>query len=467
MQRNMKLRHLGASVTLALIGVLGNGSWAQDQPTAPRTADDAEWRAQMDARLRQLEQENRELRQQVGQVADTQQALIKDAQSRGILTLDQRPEQTTPEFFDLNKYAAEGDFPGSIRLPGSNTSIQIGGFVQLDMLFDFDRIGSRDNFIPRTIPTDIGGAGETNFSARQTRLFVKTTTPTTNWGMLTTYVETDFFGSDNSAELRLRHAYGEVGDDNRLLGGQTWSVFVDASAFPATLDQEGASGEMITRRPQLRYTRELPSDFTWAISLEDPNPDFTNVSAIDGESLARFPALASNIRMKRDWGHLQLAGLLRQLTFDPDIGSRDHVWGWGLNFTGQINLFEKDKLQFQLAGGDAIADYMNDTNGVGLDGFFDGTDVHALMAAGAVLGYQHWWSKKWDSNFIYSVAWIEDDDDLPGSVYNSGQYAVVNLRWHPAERVMLGGELLYGVREDQDGDNGEAFRVQFSAQYRF
>ena len=43
----------------------------------------------------------------------------------------------------------------------------------------------------------------------------------------------------------------------------------------------------------------------------------------------------------------------------------------------------------------------------------------------------------------------------------------MNLRWHPAERVMLGGELLYGVREDQDGDNGEAFRVQFSAQYKF
>jgi hypothetical protein len=155
------------------------------------------------------------------------------------------------------------------------------------------------------------------------------------------------------------------------------------------------------------------------------------------------------------------------LTFDPDVGGRDHLLGWGVNFTGQIILFETDKLQFQIAGGDAIADYMNDTNGVGLDGFFDGDDVEGLMAAGLVLGYQHWWNKKWDSNFIYSIAWIEDDDDLPGEVYNSGQYAVVNLRWHPAERVMLGGELLYGIREDQDGDNGEAFRVQFSAQYKF
>ena len=457
-----------AAILPALLAVFPAIGAAQPQPATQSATgdDDAEWRRQMEARMQQLERENRELRQQVGQVAETQQAVIRDAQQRGTFTLDRRPEQTTPDFFDLNKYAAEGDFPGSIRLPGTSTSIQIGGFAQLDMIFDFDRIGSRDNFIPRTIPTDIGGAGETNFSARQTRLFVKTTSPT-DWGTLTTYIETDFFGSDNTAELRLRHAYGEIGDDRKLLGGQTWSVFVDASAFPATLDQEGAAGEMITRRPQLRYTHKLPSDFTWAISLEDPNPDFSNAVGADGEGVARFPALASNVRMKRDWGHLQLAGLLRQLTFDPDVGSREHVLGWGLNFTGQINLFENDKLQFQLAGGDAIADYMNDTNGVGLDGFYDGSDLHGLMAAGVVLGYQHWWSKKWDSNFIYSFAWIEDDDDLPGSVYSSGQYAVVNLRWHPAERVMLGGEMLFGVREDQDGDNGEAFRVQFSAQYKF
>jgi hypothetical protein len=32
---------------------------------------------------------------------------------------------------------------------------------------------------------------------------------------------------------------------------------------------------------------------------------------------------------------------------------------------------------------------------------------------------------------------------------------------------MLGGEVLYGVREDNDGSRGDDLRLQFSVQYRF
>src|SRR5688572_32253144 len=104
MQRDAKIGRLGAALALALVGALCGRGWAQDQPAPPRPADDAEWRAQIEARMRQLEQENRELRRQVGEVAQTQQAVMRDAQSRGAFTLEIRPEQTTPEFFDLNKY---------------------------------------------------------------------------------------------------------------------------------------------------------------------------------------------------------------------------------------------------------------------------------------------------------------------------------------------------------------------------
>jgi len=296
-------------------------------------------------------------------------------------------------------------------------------------------------------------------------LFIKTVTPT-GWGPLTTHLETDFFGSDNNAELRLRHAYGEVGKDKRLLAGQTWSVFVDASVFPAVLDQQGAAGQMLTRRPQVRYTHVVAKGLDWAIPLEDPNPDISNEASVEGESTARFPALASNLRCTGDWGHLQTAGIVRQITFDPDVGSRDSVMGFGLNLTGDFKI-GRDKVLFQLAGGNAIADYMNDTGGAGLDGFFDGANLKGLATFGGVIGYQHWWDKKWDSNFVYSYAWVENDGDQPDDAYNAAHYVAVNLRWHPAERVMIGLEYLYGVREDKDGDTGDASRIQMSFQYRF
>jgi hypothetical protein len=44
---------------------------------------------------------------------------------------------------------------------------------------------------------------------------------------------------------------------------------------------------------------------------------------------------------------------------------------------------------------------------------------------------------------------------------------VVNVRYYPTDRVMLGGEVLYGVREDVDGSTGDDLRLQFSVQYKF
>src|SRR5689334_2541225 len=84
--------------------------WAQDLPTTQQSASDAEWKRQMEARMQQLETENRDLHQEVGTIRQTQQAVMKDAQERGFLTLEGgQPRLTTPDFFDINKYAAEGN----------------------------------------------------------------------------------------------------------------------------------------------------------------------------------------------------------------------------------------------------------------------------------------------------------------------------------------------------------------------
>src|SRR6476661_720742 len=175
MNRNDGARQFAVAMVLTAIAVGLLTGWANAQPTTQETVSDTEWRRQTEARLQQLEQENRELRKQVGTVAETQQAVMKDAESRGFLTIEGgQPRLTTPDFFDVNKYASEGDFPGSFRIPGTKTSFQIGGFVQVDAIFDSDRIGNTDSFVVNTIPTGDtgGGAGNTNFSVRQTRLFL-------------------------------------------------------------------------------------------------------------------------------------------------------------------------------------------------------------------------------------------------------------------------------------------------------
>jgi hypothetical protein len=88
-----------------------------------------------------------------------------------------------------------------------------------------------------------GWYGRTFLDASETRLNLTTRAPTP-FGKLKVFVEGDFQGSGNS--LRLRHAYGEVG---RFLAGQTNSTFMDASAQPSTLDNEGPNALVFVRHP--------------------------------------------------------------------------------------------------------------------------------------------------------------------------------------------------------------------------
>jgi hypothetical protein len=470
----LRIRPAGA-IQMAVMSVVVAGLSAPvargQATTAP--SDDAAWRAKMEQRMNALEQENAQLRQEVGKVSQTRQAVMDDAAKQGdVFTLQHAGALATPPDTDIHKYVSEGNFPGSIVLPGTNISLQVGGFVQLDAITDTNRIGSRDSFVVSSIPTSGEAAGQTNYSVRQTRIFVRTEAPT-SWGNLVTHIEGDFFGPDGT-DFRLRHAYGEIGDKFKLLAGQTWTTFMDASVYPAIFDYQGPNGMVLVRQPMVRFTQKLNDETQWAIALEDPNPDLSTEVVTDGESTSLWPDLAANVRWSPKWGHLQLAGILRDLEFDPDVGSRDGALGWGLNFTGAVNLFEEvdkgkqDNLLFEITGGQGIGNYFNDTNGIGSDGFFNASgDLDALSIWGGFVAYQHFWTKKWASTVGYSYLQVDNSSDQPGDAYESGHYGVANITYYPTPRLWLGLEALYGVRNDNSGESGDDGRLSFSVQYRF
>jgi hypothetical protein len=108
-------------------------------------------------------------------------------------------------------------------------------------------------------------------------------------------------------------------------------------------------------------------------------------------------------------------------------------------------------------------------NGLGLDATFDPINgFRALPAQGWFIAYEHWWARKWISNFtLGGNTWTSLTDTLPENTYKSATYYSANLIWLPTERMGVGIEYLYGTRENKDRQFGTDHRIQAGFQYRF
>lgn len=82
-----------------------------------------------------------------------------------------------------------GDFPGSFKLPGSDTSVGIHGYTKLDFIVDINQtLGDSFDFTaisPNGSTAQRGG--QFRLHARESRLTFETRTPT-NYGQLRTFI---------------------------------------------------------------------------------------------------------------------------------------------------------------------------------------------------------------------------------------------------------------------------------------
>lgn len=362
--------------------------------------------------------------------------------------------------------ASRKDFPGSWEIPNTETRFKIGGYVKLDAIYDFNEIGNRFNFLTPTIPTTIDNGGRTTFHARQSRIFFETRTDT-RCGNVKTYLETDFFGTGNA--LRLRHAYAQVGG---LLVGQTWTLFMDISAHPFTLDFEGPPGMVFRRQAQIRYTVPINCHSKLAFAVENPS------SAVGfpggGTNLDRSPDFVVSWRHENARGHVQIAGIARDIGFRADAGPTasidQHEFGYGASVSGLVKLAHKDNLKCQVAWGKGIGDYFEDLNsgGVNTDGVSDiAGNLELLNAFGFFLAHQHWWNACWRSNLVYGYGNVENIAGQPGTDFNQSEYVAVNTVYSPIKNIDIGLEYLFGTNRDAANNEGQANRLQFSTVVRF
>jgi hypothetical protein len=339
-------------------------------------------------------------------------------------------------------------------------NLKFGGYVKLDAIHDFNQIGSTNSFDPRTIPVRHDPTvpdNNTELTARQTRLFADVTGP------MHVYVEGDFAGTGDA--FRLRHAYGEfnVDEGDKLLGGQTWTTFMDSEAMPETLDFESPTAFPQIRTAQARFTHDLGNGNYVAFSVEDPENDVIQPAGVVGTTSQFTPDLDGAFNWNFEQGHVHAGAWTSGVRFDNANGTTENHMLWGLNVATKIKTVGKDNAIGQITYGDGVGRFRGgDVAAINGNGNLVGIYVFAIMGS-----YQHYWSDDLRSTIVYSWAGGDSPNSVPADTTERTSYFAVNLIWQFMARAWTGLEVLHGSRSTIGQEYGGDYRVQASLKFDF
>jgi hypothetical protein len=375
-----------------------------------------------------------------------------------------------------------------VRPIRKGTKFTYGGYVQMDAITSNYSEGKPaalmdDLFVPSLIPVEsANGVGDdyqsTNLHAKTSRFYFKTDTDT-DAGRISSHIELDFLVSDQGDERvassfasRIRHALlkWDYAPGKSLLAGQYWSTFFNVGALPDQLDFVGPVGTAFQRQPMIRWTNG-----PFQLALEN---ETTRVNLPEGGTRLDDSEVMPDIigRYNGSTGDLNwsLAAMVRQLSYEARSDANtsvasDDTFGYGLSLAGKWNI-GSDDLRFMASYGDALGRYL------GLNSFNDGYvdvdgDIGTIDQFGAFVSYRHFWSEQWLSSFTASFSQASNPSSeefaAAGSLAKAYQSLHLNLQYLPAPRLMLGGEVMYGSKELEDGRDGDMYRLQLSARYAF
>lgn len=330
---------------------------------------------------------------------------------------------------------------------------------------------SEFDLLPSGVPTGSGGEnGQFIISARETRLWFKTSTMT-EFGPFKTILEMDFKGStgtervNNSYNPRMRHGYAQFGS---FTIGQTESTFANLLAWPDTIPD--AIAYISNRQAMIRWSRKLDEDLSLHLAFENPETTLTDATgARITPADDRVPDLVVKTLWYSDRGSLALSGLLREIRSDGAVvgGVEDSEVGGGLYFSGRLKTVGGDMVRFGLAGGNAIGRYAS--NNSFNDGSVDANgNIELHMMYLSYVSYQYWLNDQW--RLAATTTHIQADNDLgrvPDSTVKHAQSFHLRLSWLPLFRTNFSLEYAHVRSELENGLEGEQNRLHFSALYKF
>ncbi|MCA0395117.1 MAG: hypothetical protein LCH70_13550 [Proteobacteria bacterium] len=422
---------------------------------------------ELEARIAQLESQVQALLQSQQQ----QQTTIAETQTR----LDEvRVAQAAP------LPAGSQPIQATTITPGANpgTKFTVGGNVRIDGFATKTTDGDiakgtagRDFYVPGAIP--VGGNGPDTYMdahGKFSRIWFDASTTLDSGAKLGARLELDFFGgalgntaATNTYGATIRHAYLTY---NKWLVGQTWSNFMDTAALLDSVDFVGPTDAVVfVRQPQVRYTSG-----PWSVSLENPE---TTVQPFGGAARViagdnSIPDVTARYTHKGDWGHFSVAGMARQLKYEPVAGNAHSETGFAATVSGLVKLGDSTDLRYQATAGEGFGRYIGLAT-VQQDAMASGSgDLDALGGWAAYVGLRHVFNPGLRGNVYYARSQWDNDTALTGfGVTERVQSWHANMIWSPAPKLDFGIEAIWGERRLESGTDGELMRIHTMARYSF
>lgn len=218
------------------------------------------------------------------------------------------------------------------------------------------------------------------------------------------------------------------------------------SSYPITLDFQGVGGIPFARRPQIRYTQDVATDFVLDLAIEESN-----------NSLVDSPMYVAALAYDTD--PLLVRGSL--IAGEAENATGQTVDAYGVNLSTTAKLREGLTLDAAVTYGEGISSYL----------VFLGNDIDAAGNAvenhSAYVGLSQTVGEKLTLRAIYGYRHDNTPNPIAGTDFETLTTLHLNAQYEFVENATVGIEYFRGTKDDFAGNDFDVDRVQASVQYSF